>query len=264
MRSVLVALGCRSHRSSQDYALLSSLTLSGMYLTNWAMEYLNYSTRIVCKSSKVVPTMLLGSLLQGKRYGWAEYGSAALLVLGVSLFCLGDVQTAPNFHVRGLALIAGALFADAATSNFEEKRFFRIPEPVSQPEVIFYSGLMGSGAALALLLATAELGPAAAHSLANREVVPLLSLAAVCGYLSLSCVLLLIKLYGATETEIVKSLRKVLSIALSFAVYPKQINAKYMLGFTATVASIAITVHLKQRKAAAVAERALFGASPAH
>jgi adenosine 3'-phospho 5'-phosphosulfate transporter B3 len=221
-----------------------------MYLTNWAMEYLNYSTRIVAKSSKVVPTMLMGTLLQGKRYSAAEYASAGLLVVGVSMFCLGDVQMAPNFHVQGLVLIAGALCADAGTSNFEEKRFFRIPDPVGQSEVIFYSSLFGSGAALAILFATAELGPAATYSLAHRPVVPLLSAAAVCGYVSVTCVLLLIKLYGATNTEIVKSLRKVLSIALSFAVYPRSVNAKYLLGFSATVASLALTMRLKQRKAA--------------
>ena len=213
------------------------------------MDYLNYTTRIVCKSSKVVPTMILGTLLQGRRYGASEYASAALLVLGVSLFCLGDVTGAPNFHVRGLALIGGALFADAATSNFEEKRFFRVADPVGQPEVIFYSSLLGSGASLLILMSTGELGPAMQHSLRVTSVVPLLSAAAVCGYLSLTCVLLLIKLYGATNTEIVKSLRKVLSIALSFAVYPKQINAKYVAGFSATIASLALTLQIKKRRA---------------
>lgn len=41
----------------------------GMYLTNAALMYLNYTTRIVAKSSKVIPTMLLGTLMQGRRWG---------------------------------------------------------------------------------------------------------------------------------------------------------------------------------------------------
>jgi adenosine 3'-phospho 5'-phosphosulfate transporter B3 len=152
-----------------------------------ALNYLNYSTRIVFKSSKVVPTMILGTLLQGRRYSWAEYGGAALLVAGVSLFCLGDVAVAPNFHVAGVGLITLALFADAATSNFEEKKFFRIAQPVSQAEVIFYSSALSAAAAFAVLLPTRELGPAWRHSQANGAVVPLLSAAAVCGYLRQGC-----------------------------------------------------------------------------
>ncbi len=59
---------------------------------------------------------------------------------------------------------------------------------------------------------------------------------------------MLIKFYGATNTEIVKSLRKVLSIALSFLIYPKPVNAKYAAGMVATVASLVINFRLKRRK----------------
>lgn len=67
--------------------------------------------------------------------------------------------------------------------------------------------------------------------------------------LSVTFVLLLIKFYGATNTEIVKSLRKVLSIAISFAVYPKPVNSKYLAGMAATLASLLISYRLKRRKA---------------
>ena len=63
--------------------------------------------------------------------------------------------------------------------------------------------------------------------------------------------LLLIKFYGATNTEIVKSLRKVLSIVLSFAIYPKPLNGKYLAGLAATCASLIISYRLKRRKARA-------------
>ena len=43
----------------------------------------------------------------------------------------------------------------------------------------------------------------------HTDVVPLLVGSAVCGYVSVSFVLLLINLYGATVTEMVKSMRKV-------------------------------------------------------
>eukprot|EP00955_Chlamydomonas_euryale_P110437 366000-Chlamydomonas_euryale.AAC.19 len=33
----------------RDYALVSMLAMMGAYLTNWALNYLNYTTRIVFK-----------------------------------------------------------------------------------------------------------------------------------------------------------------------------------------------------------------------
>jgi len=223
----------------------------------------------MAKSSKVVPTMLLGTLLQGRRYSGEEYGAAALLVAGISLFCLGDVEVAPRFDARGVLLITGALFADAATSNFEEKTFFRIPAPVAQAEVICCSSALSAAVGFLVLLPTGELGPAFRHSRANPAVVPLLATAAVCGYLrraarrgglrmltlrrSITFVLLLIRCYGATNTEIVKSLRKVLSIALSFAIYPKPVTRKYAAGFAVTCLSLLLTHRAKQRRARTLA-----------
>ena len=49
------------------YLVLSALMFGGMYFTNWALNYLNYATRILFKSSKVVPTMALGHVMQVSR-----------------------------------------------------------------------------------------------------------------------------------------------------------------------------------------------------
>jgi adenosine 3'-phospho 5'-phosphosulfate transporter B3 len=69
-----------------------------------------------------------------------------------------------------------------------------------------------------------------------------------CPTCSVTFVLLLIKYYGATNTEIVKSLRKVLSIALSFAIYPKPVNSRYLGGMAATCASLVMSYKLKRNK----------------
>lgn len=122
-----------------------------------------------------------------------------------------------------------------------------MPTPSSQAEVIFYSSAIASAYGAATVLFTGELFDAFDHSMSNPVVVPLLASAAVrfrlclrvpdgcnkaealpplavssaddvgsmcsfctqvCGYFSVTFVLLLIKHFGATNTEIVKSLRK--------------------------------------------------------
>ena len=69
--------------------------MTGYYLTNWSLLYLDYATRIMFKSSKVLPVMFFGSIVQNnKHYSLAEYTSGGLLVVGVALFTLGESHTA--------------------------------------------------------------------------------------------------------------------------------------------------------------------------
>ena len=75
-----------------EYLQLSVLTLAGMYFTNWSLKYLNYPTRVLFKSSKLLPTMVVGTLMQGRWYSLLEYVAAAGLVLGIVLFTLGGAR----------------------------------------------------------------------------------------------------------------------------------------------------------------------------
>ena len=95
--------------------------------------------------SKVIPTMLLGTVMQGRRYSASEYLAAGMLVLGIALFTMGDVDTLPSFEVKGIVLIAVALCLDSAAGNFEERRFFNVPDPVHHAEVVYHANLIGMG-----------------------------------------------------------------------------------------------------------------------
>ena len=75
------------------------------------------------------------------------------------------------------------------------------------------------------------------------------------GYSSVSFILSLIKYYGATEAEIIKSLRKVMSIVISFVLFPKALNWKYIAGFVAVLISTFYTFYLKQEKTKAKAAK---------
>lgn len=69
------------------------------------------------KSSKIIPVMLVGKLVQHKSYSWAEYGEAALITMGVGIFSLNEkkpkageaptqsASSIPRFKLCHLALI---------------------------------------------------------------------------------------------------------------------------------------------------------------
>ena len=74
---------------------------------------------------------------------------------------------------------------------------------------------------------------------------------ASCGYCGVACVLLLIKHFDATNTEIVKSCRKVLSIFISMVAFSKPVTSMHWLGGTFFILSIVMGVQIKSKKAKA-------------
>lgn len=81
------------------------------------------------------------------RYTMEQYGTALLLVAGITVFVLGEVEVSPTFNVIGIGLILVreqfyfrvltssnrinsrqhqvGVGCDAVTSNFEERYFFK-------------------------------------------------------------------------------------------------------------------------------------------
>ena len=153
--------------SWRDYIILALMTSTGMYMTNAALMYLNYTTRIVAKSSKVIPTMILGTVMQGRRYNVDEYSAAGLLVLGIILFTMGDVESLPSFNPKGVVLIMIALCLDSAAGNFEERRFFNVPNPVSHAEVVYHANLIGMCFTVMTMFASGELFEALHHAVTH-------------------------------------------------------------------------------------------------
>lgn len=60
-----------------------------------------------------------------RRYTIHEYANAIVLVSGISIFVLGEVNVSPTFDPRGIALIVVGVCLDALTCNYEEGAFFR-------------------------------------------------------------------------------------------------------------------------------------------
>ncbi len=78
------------------------------------------------------------------------------------------------------------------------------------------------------------------HSRAHPETVPLICLFSVLGYITVCLILLIIKHFGATNAEVVKSMRKVCQVALSFLVFPKPLSWKYGVGGLLVAAALYI------------------------
>ena len=238
----------RRRAKLKDYVILATMTSGGMYLTNFSLSYINYTTRIVAKCSKVIPTMVMGAFMQGRRYEKKDYFAAMTLVCGVCLFALGDKASLPQFQPKGVVMIVCALFIEAAAGNFEEKRLFNVSLPASHAEVVMHANIFGLLMTVIGMTLNGEIWPIMEYMSTHHEVCFQAMIAASFGYMSVSFILLSIRQYGATNTEIIKALRKMLSIALSLILYPKPMGWRYVAGTAVTLFGIVTLYAIKKRR----------------
>jgi len=186
-----------------------------------ALKYVSFPTQTLGKCGKMIPVMILGILIAGKKYTWKDFVIAILVTLGCVLFVqTGDI-TLPDHDkhdsVYGLLLMGGYLFSDGFTSTFQEKLFHGYE--MSTYNQMLYVNLFSALFILIKLIAMNEFLPSLTFSfLYPRFTINslILSVTSTTGQL---IILITIKQFGALFFATVMTVRQVVSIILSCIVY---------------------------------------------
>ena len=96
-----------------------------------ALRNISYPAQVLAKSCKMIPVMVMGTILGGKRYGSLEYVCAGLIAAGISLFATKSSKAAANRLVApngpwGYFLCIANLLLDGYTNAEQDevqKRF---------------------------------------------------------------------------------------------------------------------------------------------
>ncbi|XP_045496172.1 adenosine 3'-phospho 5'-phosphosulfate transporter 2 [Colias croceus] len=210
----------------RTYAILAALTLGTMSLSNLALSYLNYPTQLIFKSCKLIPVMIGSIIILGKRYGFIDYVAAIVMCVGLTMFTLADSKTSPNFDIIGVIVISLALLCDAIIGNVQEKAMKQFQ--ATNNEVVFYSYAIAS---LYLFVITGVSGILRdGFVYCSEEPTTMYSnifFLSVCGYMGLQAVLTLVRICGATVAVTVTTMRKALSIVISFLLFSKPFVFQY-------------------------------------
>ncbi|KAK6059466.1 UAA transporter family protein [Cooperia oncophora] len=227
------------------YFLLAFFTVATMGLSNASVGYLNYPTQRRegnFKCCKLVPVLIGGILIQGKRYGWLDLFAAVLMSIGLIMFTLADSNVSPNFDPRGYVMISGALLADAVIGNIQEKNMKKYGG--SSNEMVLYSYSIGSVYLFLYTIVSGELFSAFQFFLDNPWKTYGYSLIfALFGYLGVNVVLTLIKVCGALVAVTVTTLRKALTITLSFILFSKPFTVDYVWAGLVILAAIYLNLY---------------------
>ena len=69
--------------------------------SNIALSYINYPTKVVFRSCKLIPTMMIAMAYNKKRVHWFEFMFGGFISLGMIFFAAADFTVYPNFDFLG-------------------------------------------------------------------------------------------------------------------------------------------------------------------
>ncbi|XP_072861746.1 adenosine 3'-phospho 5'-phosphosulfate transporter 2 isoform X4 [Chlorocebus sabaeus] len=217
----------------KTYMIIAFLTVGTMGLSNTSLGYLNYPTQVIFKCCKLIPVMLGGVFIQGKRYNVADVSAAICMSLGLIWFTLADSTIAPNFNLT-----------DAVIGNVQEKAMKL--HNASNSEMVLYSYSIGFVYILLGLTCTSGLGPAVTFCAKNPiRTYGYAFLFSLTGYFGISFVLALIKIFGALIAVTVTTGRKAMTIVLSFIFFAKPFTFQYVWSGFLVVLGIFLNVYSK-------------------
>ena len=189
--------------------------------------------------------MALGAVLLRKRYSRADQLAAILLCAGLVGFTLSG-SSAPAVGGEpsspcGVVVLLFAVSCDAVQVLLSERMLRDAPHLTPNHVMLHTNGF----AFLAVLCGVAGSGELAR---ARSVEIPWLTLVlyGACSWIGVSCFVGLTRAHGATAAVVATNGRKLLTVVLSFALFPKPLGTSFVLSGFAVVAGVYI--HSKSRK----------------
>lgn len=104
-----------------QYFVVALSYLSAMLFSFTALNHMSYPMQALGKSCKMIPVMLMGIVIRGKRYTAREFACVFMVTAGVALFSFkpSSSKSAPT-SLWGVALLFASLFMDGITGPMQE------------------------------------------------------------------------------------------------------------------------------------------------
>lgn len=256
----VVALGLRAAMKEkpstmpQSKLIIVGLLAFGSTIASMvALRYVTFITRILGKSCKSIPVMVVGLFL-GKSYQLKKYVSVLVLSIGVAVFLLGTahekqhkaVQTneihdhvphnerTPNM-VLGFSLLLLSLLFDGATGALEDK--FMEQYHIGAFDLMYTVNIYKCIFAAIGMVVMGEIPTFVEQVVPSLPNLVLLSLTGAMGQ---AFIFFTISKFGALTTSIIGTCRKVLSIVLSVILFGHILSLEQFIGLAVSFVGIGL------------------------
>lgn len=217
------------------YVATSLCLAFSMGLTNFAAVRLSFATGVLFKSSKLIPVMIGNVIFLKKKPKVSEAFSVILIVFGLAGISLGDFKGKNTFNISGVIAVSASLICGAIASNMEDKVMSHYG--ASQDELISMLYSIGGLIMCSMAIITGQMGTGLQKVMNEPSSLVFLLFFSILGALGIQFVYLTMKVFGSLITVMVTSVRKALTVCLSFLIFRDKVFTSWH-----AVSMLAITI----------------------
>lgn len=224
------------------YVLVSLSNVIATTCQYEALKYVSFPVQTLAKCAKMIPVMIWGLLMLGKKYKARDYVLTVVVTIGCAVF-MGTGATKSrrakaggSDSLYGLLLMCGYLGFDGFTSTFQEKLFKNYT--MSTHNQILYVTASSSCFALFGLLTANQLFPAIAFVTTYPQCLREMMLLSVAATLSQNFISFTVKRFGALFFATVMTTRQFLSILTSCLLFGTALTSGQWVGTALVFAAL--------------------------
>mmetsp|Transcript_26940 Transcript_26940/g.31337 ORF Transcript_26940/g.31337 Transcript_26940/m.31337 type:complete len:419 (-) Transcript_26940:181-1437(-) len=210
-----------------SYSLLTMCLMTSSGCSNMSLNYINFPTKVMFRSSKLIPTMILATIINRHIFKSIEYACAFAISLGLIIFTVADWHLAPSFHPIGLVLVSVSVFADAVLPNAQEKLFHL---GSSRLEVTIYTNFFTLIVMTFSTVLSGDFMNVMRLACTNSTLTLYMIIYTSISYVAVSTFMIIVKKYGGVTAVLLGTSRKAMTLILSFVFFPKAFSVYYVIG----------------------------------
>ena len=228
-----------------------------------ALNYVTFSMQTIFKSTKVIPVMIMGTVLQGTNYNRIEYAEALAITMGVAIFGMNkehrqaddDEEDATAMEeYLGLGLLCSYVLCDAFTSQWQA-RLYKEYGKIDQWHMMFGVNVSSIAITVVAMTVSNEWMKIFEFFYYNPTTLWFNIFTAICSATGQVAIFTTIRLYGPLVFSIIMTTRQVFSIVLSNIIFGHHLTAGAYVGAMVVFGAIFHSVHRKRKEKVEKAEQ---------
>ncbi|XP_057508554.1 UDP-galactose/UDP-glucose transporter 3-like [Actinidia eriantha] len=218
-----------------------------------ALKYISYPAQVLAKSSKMIPVMLMGTIVYGIRYTLPEYVCTFLVAGGVSIFALSKLKTISKLAHPNAPLGYGLCFLNLAFDGFtnatQDSITARYPK-TSAWDIMLGMNLWGTIYNTAFMFGWPGASGYEAVSFCKQhpKAAGDILLFCLCGAVGQNFIFLTISRFGSLTNTTITTTRKFVSIVVSSLWSGNPLSTKQWGSVAMVFSGLSYQIYLKWRK----------------
>lgn len=228
------------------YISLSVSTFLSTYCSILALRHVSYPTKVLGKTCKPIPVMVMGALFGGKTYSCRKYASIVTIMIGVVCFMYGQVmdKSSRGDRLGGLLLLLISLLLDGITGALEDRFIKRYS--IRPFQLMFGINVNSVLISMLLLLGSKPMQSYMISIWEHPNVWRYYFGLGLSGGLGQMLIFYTINRFGALPTSVIGSLRKMITILLSIYLFGHQFVVLQYFGLS--IVAIGMMINLVRKK----------------